>query len=173
MSLSGEAWVAQFPTSSRLQDLVQPFRNNVTRFIEALRAGGASVRLSATYRPPERAYLMHYSWRIFRENMAAAQVPAMPGVDIEWVHSTPAATRLAAGAMVRGYGTVFRPSLSSRHTEGRAVDMAVTDYTNKSCANGANQAVMVNSESDLFALGSSYGVIKLRSDPPHWSDDGR
>jgi hypothetical protein len=173
MPLSGGTWVAQFPTSSRLQDLVQPFRDNVTRFVDSLSAGGASVRVSATLRPPERAYLMHYSWRIFRENMDPARVPTMPGVDIEWMHPTPAATRLAAGAMVRGYGTVFRPSLSSRHTEGRAVDMTITHYEGKSFANGSNQTVTVINDDELHALGGTFGVIKLRSDPPHWSDDGR
>ncbi len=26
---------------------------------------------------------------------------------------------------------------------------------------------------DLLGIGAGYGVIKLVSDPPHWSDDGR
>jgi hypothetical protein len=25
----------------------------------------------------------------------------------------------------------------------------------------------------LWQVGATYGVIKLQSDPPHWSDDGR
>lgn len=173
MPLSGDSWVARFPTSKRVQDLVQPFRDNVTQFVGSLSNGSASVRLSATLRPPERAYLMHYSWRIFRENMNAAQVPAMPGVDIQWVHPTPAATRLAAGEMVRGYGTVFRPSLSSRHTEGRAVDMTITDFVGKSFIDGTHQTITVINDAELHALGGTFGVIKLISDPPHWSDDGR
>jgi len=29
------------------------------------------------------------------------------------------------------------------------------------------------SNPELIAIGRGYGVIKLPSDPPHWSDDGR
>ena len=172
MPLSGGQWVTEFPTSERLQDLAQPFRDNVSRFIDALVAGGASVRVSATLRPPERAYLMHYSWRISRENLDAARVPEMTGVDIQWAHPTAGASRVAAGDMVRGYGTVFRPSLSSRHTEGRAIDMTVTNYLGKSFSDASGNAVTISKEAELFALGESFGVLKLRSDPPHWSDDG-
>jgi hypothetical protein len=28
------------------------------------------------------------------------------------------------------------------------------------------------SNPDLIAVGRSFGVVKLPSDPPHWSDDG-
>jgi hypothetical protein len=32
----------------------------------------------------------------------------------------------------------------------------------------------IGSDNDaLWAVGSSYGVIKLDNDPPHWSVDGR
>ena len=173
MALSGGAWIAQFPTSIRLGDLVQPFRGNVSRLMESLQSGGASVRISATLRPPERAYLMHFAWRIFKENFDADRVPPMAGVEIEWAHPAAADTRLAVGAMVRGYGIVFRPALTSRHTEGRAVDMTITNHLNKSFVNSLGETAVISSEKDLHELGRGFGVVKLKSDPPHWSDDGR
>ena len=59
---------------------------------------------------------MHYSYRIARENMDPATVPAMAGVDINWVHRDArgavnlAASRAAASAMVGGYQIVFSPA---------------------------------------------------------------
>ena len=38
---SGPEWCARFPTSRRLEDLVQPFQQNVGAFIVALRGGGS------------------------------------------------------------------------------------------------------------------------------------
>lgn len=170
--LSGPAWVNQFPTSSSTADLTASFRTAVDNFIAALQAGGASVSISATLRPPERAYLMHYAWKVAQQNMSAANVPAMAGVDIQWNHGTAAASKLAAQQMVNGYGIVYAPALTSRHSEGRAIDMTITDYVGKTFNNAAGQATVVNSAAQLHALGLGYGVHKLASDPPHWSDDG-
>ncbi|AKJ27440.1 hypothetical protein AAW51_0749 [Caldimonas brevitalea] len=170
--LSGPHWVARFPTSQRLEDLIEPFRTNVGRFIAALQAAGASVRISATYRPPERAYLMHYAKKLADGRLRAAEVPPMAGVPIEWVHATEAASRQAAAAMVRAYGIVYAPALRSRHTEGRAIDMTIDHAIGKTVETGDGSAVRVASLRVLHRVGASYGVIKLLSDPPHWSDDG-
>ena len=170
--LSGPAWVSRFPTSTSTADLVPAFRTAVDTFIAALEAGGASVSISATLRPPERAYLMHYAWKIGHQNFNAANVPAMDGVDIQWAHATAGASKVAANQMVSGYGIVFAPALTSRHSEGRAIDMTITSYVGKTFANAAGQATVVSSAAQLHALGAGYGVRKLASDPPHWSDDG-
>lgn len=37
-------------------------------------------------------------------------------------------------------------------------------------ANG--KSVRIDKESDLYPVGESYGVRKLTSDKPQWSDDG-
>src|SRR6266849_2022616 len=92
MSLSGPQWVNQFPTSASTDTLVQPFRGNVNRFIAALTAAGAQVHISATLRPPQRAYLMHYSYRIAHQGLNPQSVPAMAGVDINWVLTNPNGT---------------------------------------------------------------------------------
>jgi uncharacterized Zn-binding protein involved in type VI secretion len=36
----------------------------------------------------------------------------------------------------------------------------------------SDKDVTIKKMSDLHAVGASYGVHKLVSDPPHWSDDG-
>ena len=64
MELSGPNWANKFPTSSATADLIQPFRGNTERFIAAMRGAGISVIISATFRPPERAYLMRSSFAI-------------------------------------------------------------------------------------------------------------
>jgi D-alanyl-D-alanine dipeptidase len=176
--LSGPAWVGRFPTSTSTNDLSGNFRNNVDRFISALEAGGARVSISATLRPPERAYLMHYSWRVARENLTPDSVPALAGVDIDWVHTNGAGetdlsvSRVAARQMVAGYEIVYKPALSSNHTHGRAIDMTITNYVGKTFNDASNKATKVNSAVDLHTLGATFGVKKLVSDPPHWSDNG-
>jgi hypothetical protein len=185
MALSGASWVSQFPTGSSLDDLTEPFETNAKSFVSALRAASASVTINDTLRPPERAYLMHYSFAIAREGLDPATVPAMAGVDIQWVHTNTAgaadlaASKAAAGQMVQGYGIVFKPALGSRHTEGKAVDMDISWQGNLVIAkvDGSSQTISSSprtgaGNSDLHAVGASYGVIKLLSDPPHWSSDG-
>src|SRR5258708_20582055 len=131
MSLSGPQWVNQFPTSASTDTLVQPFRGNVNRFIAALTAAGAQVHISATLRPRQRAYLMHYSYRIPHQGLNPQSVPAMAGGDINWVHTNPngtvnlAASRLAASQLVHAYGIAYAPALLPRHSEGRAIDSAI------------------------------------------------
>lgn len=176
--LSGPGWVQRFPTSTSVSDLTAAFATAVNNFIGSLEAGRASVSIAATLRPPERAYLMHYAWRIGRESMDAEDVPAMAGVDIDWVHrdrrgrADATASRSAALGMVGLYGIVYRPALSSRHTEGRAIDMSIGNYSGKDFNDADGDATRVRTASDLHALGAGFGVIKLASDPPHWSDDG-
>jgi hypothetical protein len=59
--LSGGQWVARFPGSAEVEECRDPFKSSLTRFVSALRAAGANVTISATFRPVERAYLMHWS----------------------------------------------------------------------------------------------------------------
>jgi len=184
MPVSGASWVSQFPTSISRSDLFLGFRNKVDRFVAAMESAGAKVKINATLRPRQRAYLMHWSWRIAKEGFDARQVPPMNGVNIQWVHKDPqgnySATRSiqAAAAMVAGYEIVFRPSLTGRHMEGRAIDMTISWSNTLNVANAAGTIVSIpgsprnGSNTALHAVGASYGVIKLLSDPPHWSEDG-
>ena len=199
MPLSGSQWVSQFPTSVDLEDLAEPFRTNAKAFIGALKAAGASVTISATYRPRERAYLMHYAYRIAREGLDPTRVPpfsgngvrtkkkkgaSAAGLDIDWVHRDKSgkvdlqASGNAAEDMVAGYGIVYRPVLRSNHTLRLAVDMTISWSGTLTLLNKRGQKVSISStprsggNHDLIAVGASYDVIKLVSDPPHWSADG-
>jgi hypothetical protein len=63
-----------------------------------------------------------------------------------------------------GYGIVFKPVLSSRHTEGKAVDMDVAWQNDMAVAKGDGSQQTISS--------APYGVVKLVSDPRHWFSDG-
>jgi len=164
---AGPAWVKRFPGSSSLTDLASPFREHVSEFIAELQRRGCRVHVTATYRPAERAYLMHWCCMIagYRDKahifhqIDPQNVPAMEGVDIDWTCGNEIGiARTRAIQMRDAFGIVYPAALESRHTQRRAIDMTITGWT------GTNQA--------LWDLGKSYRVFKLVSDPPHWSDDG-
>ena len=176
---SGPQWCSRFPTSVSPDDLVRDFRDSVLAFLSQIRRGGAEVSISATYRPPERAYLMHWSWMIAKEEHDPRHVPHRDGVDIAWMHADGlGASREAATKMVSHYGLRYRPSLHSRHTEGRAIDMNIAWHGTLIVRDfDANLHRISSSPHDgtnteLAKVGKSFGVIKLASDAPHWSDDG-
>ena len=181
-SLSGAAWwhanQARFPNSAAIADLVPPFRDKVTAFVKALRDAGADVRISATRRNRSRAQLMHFCFRVARGSIAPRDVPAIAGCTIEWDHGDLAKSKKAAQEMVDLFGIAFQPSLTSLHIEGRAIDMTIgwTGTIKVPDKSGSLRAVSTprsgNTNKDLHAIGATYGVIKLVSDPPHWSDNG-
>ncbi|MDR6202504.1 hypothetical protein [Paraburkholderia graminis] len=115
--LSGPAWVARFPDSRSTAQLERTFKTGVDAFIASMTAAGASVSVNPTYRPVERAYLMHYAYAIATGEVSPKDVPAQQGVDIQWDHGDLAASKAAAQQMVDVYGIVKEPSLHSRHTE--------------------------------------------------------
>lgn len=184
MPLSGPAWVSEFPTSKSPDSLVEPFREKAKKFLTALQNAGATVTIADTLRPPERAYLMHFAFAIAREGIDPATVPLRDGVDIQWVHpaspgmSSAEASKDAAERMVQAYGIAFKPALTSRHTEGQAIDMSIAWIGDLVIAKADGTSITVESapptgdNSSLQQVGASYGVIKLVSDPPHWSTDG-
>ncbi|MBL9102626.1 MAG: hypothetical protein JNL82_16895 [Myxococcales bacterium] len=184
--LSGVGWTASFPTSNSTGDLAGDFRGNVERFLAALVAAGATRRISATLRPPKRAFLMHYAYRIAVEGLDPADVPAHPEIDIQWVHTRAdapdlLASREAAQAMVSAYGIVDRPALTSRHIEGLAIDVTIswTGDLTVALPDGTTRTITTTPRTGMNAelkeVGALYGVIKSRrgaKDPPHWSSDG-
>lgn len=168
---SGADWCALYPGSTSVNTLVQPFRAKFIEFQTALTNAGITIKITATLRPPERAYLMHWSWDIAHGICVASAVPAMPGVNIDWV-GDPATSISRAKDMVRTYGLAVEAVLNSRHTQGNAVDMILSNFEGKQIANKNGTMVTINQISDLYPVGATYGVIKLQSDPPHWSNDG-
>ena len=143
-----------------------------------------AVSISATLRPKQRAYSMHSSFKI-SAGFDPEQVPEMTAVDIDWVHRDAdrkkdmAASKDAAYQMIEGYNIAYEPALASRHSEGNAIDMDISwSSSTIQITDGAGKAVTISSTPksgrniDLHKVGKSYGVIKLVSDPPHWSSDG-
>ena len=177
--VSGPGWCARFATSTSLDDLLPDFGDCVRAFLTQLRRAGANVQVNATWRPPQRAYLMHWCCMVGDSGQDAAAVPALPGVDIDWTHGGDmASARAAARQMMARYQIRFPAALVSRHTQRRAIDMTiawkgalrVTDF------NGQTHVIdappRTGSNPVLIGVGASFGVIKLVKDPPHWSDDG-
>lgn len=180
--LSGAEWwqanQARYPNSAAVADLVQPFQANVAAFLKALRDAGATVTVSATRRNAVRAHLMHYSWCVAKGSVAPNKVPALPGLAIQWDHGDLARSKAGAQQMVDLFQIAYEPSLTSRHIEGRAIDMTIgwngTLKIKDKKGNIREIGAPRNGDNpDLHKLGATYGAIKLVSDPPHWSDDGR
>lgn len=148
------------------------------KFIAAITTAGGTVRISATLRPVQRAYLMRTSWDIAKGTIKAADAPILAGVDINWVHPSDAESIQAAQDMVDGYGIVFRPAYPTKHSDGTAIDMNVSWSGNLPINNADGTSATIsttprdNDNSDLQTVGETYDVFKLISDKPHWSDDG-
>lgn len=182
---SGKDWVKRFPDSKSIDELAPEFRDGCRRFIDAIKAGGVNVRISSTLRPDERAYLMHFCWRIHRRTINPQNVDPHPNVPIEWVHRDRTgavdlvASRRAASQMVAAYGIVFAPARHSLHTAGKAIDMGLAWKNSATVvdANGKSQPVTAPPRNGfnlvLRRVGLSYGVRKHPTDPPHWSTTGR
>lgn len=181
-NLSGTAWwnanQTSYPNSASLDDLADPFKENARKFVEAMRAGGATVSISSTKRNATRAKLMHYSWQVAKGAVKASDVPAIEGCSILWDHGDEAKSKKGAAEMVSLFGIVHKPSLTSIHIEGRAVDMTISwtgtievkdaaDATHK-----LEEGPRNGDNATLQSIGASYSVKKLASDPPHWSDTG-
>ena len=162
----------RFPGSRSTDDLVDPFKANVVRFIAALQAAGIGVVVSATYRPRERAYLMHYCVKIANGTKSPADVEACDGMDIDWDHGDLAASRAAARAMASGYQIVFPAAFPTRHSDRVAIDMTLSSFVGTMVLDASAREVRIKKESDLYPVGATYGVIKLVPDHPHWSDNG-
>ncbi|MEH2242933.1 peptidoglycan-binding domain-containing protein [Nostoc sp.] len=176
--LSGKNWVSFFADSNLIDDLASPFRQKVQTFEQALINAGATINIASVFRSSERAYLMHYAFRISNNEIAAKDVPPMPNVDINWLHYTNAGSVQAAKEMVSAYNIAFRPVLTSRHTQRLAIDWEITWSGILKIKNFSGTIVSIGEprtsyeNSTLWQVGRSYGVIKLSSDRPHWSNDG-
>lgn len=177
---SGPPWCARFPCTTTLDDLLPDFGDACRAFISQMKKGGATVSIATTYRPPERAYLMHFCCMIGNSGQDPYAVPPMKGVNIDWTHGgATLKARDAARRMMEKYQIAFPAALTSRHTQRRAIDMTIGWKGNLKIIDFKGQTHVISSGSrngsnpQLAAVGKSFGVIKLMSDPPHWSDDGR
>jgi hypothetical protein len=180
---SGTSFVTAEDQST--DNLAAPFKDNAIAFLAALSAAGANVSIGSTYRSPERAYLMHYAWLVGHGTQDPTTVPAMDGVDICWLHRDAEGNPDTAGSvgaakqMYVAFHMAHPAVLQSRHTEGLAIDMTI-NWTGDLTITGADgKEVTIDStprtgdgNTDLQKVGSGFGVQKLTTDAPHWSDDG-
>lgn len=182
--LSGAIWSTRFPGSIDTNDLTPDFKLKVDAFMAALKAAGASMNITSTYRPRQRSYLMHWAYRIYREDFDPSEVPPMPGVNIEWVHASITNSIAAAKKMVDAYGIQslgVAPSLTSLHTVRQAIDVKIRWEGNLQITDGTGNVVTIDTlprtgmNAQLKTVGRSFGVIKFvggASDKPHWSTTG-
>jgi len=133
---------------------------------------------------------MHWSWLIVKRDLDPANVPAMEGVDINWMHEGvdgkySRVTSVAADReMVNGFNMQslgVAPALQSRHTAGCGIDMSIRWSGTLTIADGDANIIKIESfphsgmNQQLHRIGASYGVIKYNRagrDEPHWSDNG-
>jgi len=179
--LSGRVWVSRFRGSASPDDLVPPFRDNVKRFLAALAEGGATYKISATFRPVQRQYLMYWAAEIANGDSTGQNIPPYPGVEIEWWHGSVEASRRAAQEMVDAFGIGSNPVAKperSLHDESKAIDMKISWSGNLRIRRADGQYVTITSSPkdgtnrDLVEVGKSYKVFHLANDPPHWSING-
>ena|SRR5690348_1125398 len=186
---SGVYWVTwanvHAVDSKSVDDLDDLFKTKVNEFIKALEAAGASVDVVNTLRNDKRAYLFHWCWLIGLGKAKASEATEKAGVDIEWDHGDEEKSKKGAREMIDGFGLAVppkstnAPALDSRHIEGKAIDMNITwkDTIKVKKKDGTEVSVKfdedVNANTTLHGVGTSYGVIKLKTDAPHWSTDGR
>lgn len=184
--LSGKVWCARFPGSDKTSELLPDFKQKCDDFIAAVKAAHGKVEITATYRPPERAYLMHWAHRIYRNNFNPTLVPTMPGVNIRWDHPTIAASRHAAKQMARLFGILHLdedtpPALNTLHTSREAIDLIISWSGTLHIANQDGSLVSVATlprngmNLMLKEVGRAYGLIKFMGgsrDRPHWSTTG-
>jgi len=183
-SLSGKDWwranQAKYPNSREIDDLEPGFRAKVEAFVASLRHAGATITVSSTLRNATRAHLMHYSWRIAYERLDPKDVPKRSDLVIEWDHGDLEKSRQAALDMVKLFNLAYRPSLSSNHIRGKAIDMNISWKGTLELTQPAPLLARIEGRPrteqnrELHQIGASvFGVRKLISDPPHWSFNGR
>jgi hypothetical protein len=182
-TLSGEAWwranQARYPNSQSVEDLEPEFAKKVNVFLAALKEAGAKVVISSTRRDAGRAYLMHHAWAISQGSVKPSEVPERAGIAIRWDHGDDKKSKQAASDMVRLFGMKHQASLKSRHIDGKAIDMTITWTKTLKIKDKNGQEVTIDSiprsgdNKELQRVGASYGVVKLATDPPHWSVDGK
>lgn len=184
-NLSGADWwranQGKYPNSNSVDSLAPGFRSRVEDFLACLRQAGATVVIRSTRRDATRAYLMHYSWRVAHGDIDPKGVPPRSGVKLEWDHGDLEKSRQGAAEMVRLFGMAHVAALNSNHIRGEAIDMNITWKDTLVLTRPAPLLARIESRPrtgagnrELHEIGATvFGVKKLRSDPPHWSSNGK
>ena len=184
-SISRDQLEQLFPSSKDINVLSEPFRTNVRLFIIALDNAGATVFIEATFRPSERAYVLHYAAEIALAGTDPRTVPILPHFNGKWTKTDAngiydeAKSRAFAASIVKDYGIVVAPSLVSNHTYGQAIDMTISWSGSLEIKRSNGTMAKIDTlphtglNQELWKVAETYQIIKLPSDPSHWSTDGR
>jgi hypothetical protein len=123
---------------------------------------------------------MHYTWKVAYGEIDPSDVPARSNLTIEWDHGRIEDSRQAAREMVDLFGMAHIASLTSNHVMGKAIDMTITWKGDLVLTTPAPLYSKIQSQprtggnKELHEVGGTvFGVLKLVSDPPHWSFNGR
>ncbi len=177
------------------------FAERVESLLRQLREQGAEVYLNSTVRARERGYLMWGAFELSRaqsEGEVAERVAKLRSansqwrlfVPIQWLHPDGwRATREAAREMADSYEVVYASEQGARassHYTGEAVDLVAVGLPRGVGLRGVDGA---ERRFDLSAPGQTrdlsltpelidwverhFGLRKLVSDYPHWSDTAR
>lgn len=161
------------------------FRLQLQNFIDAVEDAEGEVEILSTRHPPELAYLMHWAWRIAKEDYDPQRVPAMDGADIHWWHGNALASRAAAQAMVEAFGIdhlEIAPTLESQHVQGNAVDMHIVWEGDLLIRDADDNELIIlgaprnGTNKHFIKVAETYDVIHfpyVNKDEFHWSTDGK
>ena len=188
-------------TALREQDPESTFADRVDDLLTQLEEQGAEVYLASTTRSPERGYLMWGAFHLSRADSEAEMERRLAtladrnrawGLEIPIVWRHPdgwRATREAARAMAETYDVVYateKGARSSNHYGGDAADLiaiALPRRVTLTAPDGACRSFDLAAEEESRDLSltprlidwveAHWGLRKLRSDYPHWSDAQR
>jgi hypothetical protein len=175
------------------------FATRIQALLGQVRRQGSEAYLVSTVRHPERGYLMYGAFILSRASdldEVARRVAKLErlnrawdlGIPIEWRHPDSwRATVEQAQAMADAYNVAYASqsgARSSRHYEGEAVDFVVVDLPRRLTLTAPDGEA--ERRFDLSAPEESrdlnltprllewveahFGMAKLRSDYPHWTD---
>ena len=188
-ALSGAHWAALFPSlGNDITHLDGDFGPRVGAFITAMKDAGIEVVVVGARRSPERAYLMHWSYEIYKNGVSAQHADQAAnkhkGVAIRWEHTDangaydPKASLEGAKSLYHALNVAenlaVAPALTSNHITGRAVDMTAVwhkDSITIRMADGTDAVITTtgagertDDNPDLHKVGESYGVIHFASE---------
>ncbi|MDX9723503.1 MAG: M15 family metallopeptidase [Myxococcota bacterium] len=177
-------WATQqgYVNSTNFGDLDATWGPKAETFVTGLRGSGASVNVTAGLRHPKRARIMRTAWDLAggAVNVATANADsAAAGVAVDWDHGNAAASRTKAAQTKSAFGLVARPSLTSNHIAGKAIDMSIQNVPANLTVGGRAFQARARSggtldESKVKHIGDAFGVIWYGpGDYVHWSHNGR
>ena len=177
--LSGPEWCTRFPASDSVDQLMVPFRDKVKRFLDALGAGDAAVSIGATYRPKQLARTSCTTRG--RSPTARSRHARCRRSRASRSAGSPDRRRIRRGRRRDGGGMRHRLRAAAHFTtharpgdrSGDRVGRGSRDRRRQGPASRRRHRPARRHEPGAMGgIGASFGVMKLASDPLHWSSDG-